>query len=209
MPVKLDVRCSCEFIGSEYGGWTICPDTLSDSSVLYSFGVGDDISFDLGMIERFGLEVHAFDPTPRSVAWLKNQALPSQFKHYEIGLADQDGTATFVAPAENHMSFRMTDSSEGSVTAKVCRLETIARSLGHSRIDVLKMDIEGAEYDVIGALAGAPIEIQQLLVEFHHMVGQREELARTERAIAQLRALGFKLFANSAVGKEFSFISSR
>ena len=30
--------------------------------MVYSFGVGQDISWDLAMIERFGVTVHAFDP---------------------------------------------------------------------------------------------------------------------------------------------------
>ena len=32
----------------------------------YCGGVGEDVTFDKGVIERFGLTIHAFDPTPRS-----------------------------------------------------------------------------------------------------------------------------------------------
>src|SRR5262245_45261334 len=72
-PIQL--RCRTEFLGSEYGGWCICPDSLGPQSVVYSVGVGEDISFDLALIERFGLQVHAFDPTPKSVRWVKQQSL--------------------------------------------------------------------------------------------------------------------------------------
>ena len=35
----------------------------------HSGGVGEDASFDLGIIERFGCSVFAFDPTPRAIAF--------------------------------------------------------------------------------------------------------------------------------------------
>ena len=37
-----------------------------------------------------------------------------------------------------------------------------------SRIDILKMDIEGAEYDVIDDIINSPVPIAQVLIEFHH-----------------------------------------
>ncbi|HEX7718479.1 MAG TPA: hypothetical protein VF389_01635, partial [Woeseiaceae bacterium] len=46
------------------GGWWFHPDTLHIDSIVYSFGIGEDVEFDLFLIERFGLVVHAFDPTP-------------------------------------------------------------------------------------------------------------------------------------------------
>jgi hypothetical protein len=66
-------RCSTEFLGTVYGGWTICLDGISESSIVYSFGVGEDASFDLAVIERYGAEVHAFDPTPSSIDWVNKQ----------------------------------------------------------------------------------------------------------------------------------------
>src|SRR3982751_577839 len=54
-------------IGSGYGGWTIPVGLLDSSSVCYCAGVGTDVSFDLGLIERYGCDVFAFDPTPAAV----------------------------------------------------------------------------------------------------------------------------------------------
>ena len=44
--------------------WTVCPTELSSESVVYSFGVGDNLAWECALIERFGLQVLAFDPTP-------------------------------------------------------------------------------------------------------------------------------------------------
>lgn len=51
-----------ERIGSEYGGWVVPRGSVSRSSICYCVGVGEDVSFDLGLISQFGCAVHAFDP---------------------------------------------------------------------------------------------------------------------------------------------------
>jgi FkbM family methyltransferase len=211
----IQIRCNRELLGSDYGGWCVCPDGLNARSVVYSFGVGQDISWDLAMIKRFGMSVHAFDPTPKSIEWVRRQQLPHEFLFHEYGIADYDGTAKFVLPNPDFVSFAMTpaggnghESAAKSLQtdAPVHQLQTIMTMLGHERVDVLKMDIEGAELSVIDALTKSRPQIAQLLVEFHHRVGVAAEVGATRRAIEQLNGMGFKLFRNSHVGKEFSFL---
>src|SRR5438309_1074360 len=91
----VELVCPTVRLGSEYGGWTIRPDRLESSSIVYSFGVGEDVSFDLALIARFGATIHAFDPTPRSSAWVMAQRLPSAFVFHEWGIANFDGLTTF------------------------------------------------------------------------------------------------------------------
>jgi hypothetical protein len=66
------------------------------------------------------------------------------------------------------------------------------------------MDIEGAEYDVIDTLEFQGVEINQILVEFHHMY-EGISLVDTIRAIDKLKKLGFDLFHISQRTYEFSF----
>jgi FkbM family methyltransferase len=208
----IQVHCHRELLGSEYGGWCVCPDNLNARSVVYSFGVGQDISWDLAMIRRFGVHVHAFDPTPKSIEWIKSQSLPEQLHFHEYGIAAHDGTAQFALPRADYVSYAMSDGQNSGaadvVVAPVRRLETLMEMLGHSgrRIDVLKMDIEGAEIEVISSLASTGVQIDQFLVEFHHTVGRPVEIDASERAIGLINQMGLKLFFVSAVGKEFSFI---
>jgi hypothetical protein len=77
--------------------------------------------------------------------------------------------------------------------------------LGHDQIDLLKLDIEGAEYEVIDDLVASQIPIGQLLVEFHYRfegIGPD----RTRRAVRALNEAGFRSFHVSAIGEEYSFI---
>lgn len=198
-----------ERYGSEYGGWDVCAGSLDADSVVYSFGAGTDVSFDLALIERFGLTVHVFDPSPRSIAWLKEQTLPAEFVFHAYGLADHDGVLTFYPPANpEHVSYSCQTPGRPetqSVELPVHRLDTIMKQLGHRRIDLLKMDIEGAEYGVIRDILGGEIEIEQLLVEFHHHLDRVGKDA-TDEAIQRLNEHGYLAFSVSPARREYSFV---
>jgi hypothetical protein len=77
-------------------------------------------------------------------------------------------------------------------------------TLGHRSIDVLKMDIEGAEYDVISDLLSSRVQVDQLLVEFHHRWPEIG-LLKTRNTVDQLNSAGFRIFDISPSGEEFSF----
>ena len=77
--------------------------------------------------------------------------------------------------------------------------------LQHERVDVLKMDVEGAEYDIIEGLKQATHLPEQLLIEFHHRFpGIGKE--RTAASIDILANLGYKIFDISETGREIGFV---
>lgn len=209
--IRPDHRCEREVHGAEGAAWCIHPGGLEPGSVVYSFGIGKDVSFDLALIERFGLRVHAFDPTPASLDWLRGEALPPGFVVHEYGLAARDGTATFYPPERaDHVSHTLlagtyTAGERDAVAVPVRRLAGIMAELGHARVDLLKMDIEGAEYAVLEDILAAELPIGQLLVEYHHRfpgVG----LDATRESVALLRRHGYRLFHVSPSGEEYSFL---
>jgi len=204
------IQLHTEQLGSEYGGWTICPDGLSANSIVYSFGVGEDATFDRAIIERYAVNVFAFDPTPRSIEWVEAQEWPSQFSFHAYGIAATDGTAEFFPPQNSeHISYSLLhreESTDTPITVPLLRLESIAKMLGHSHIDLLKMDIEGAEYGVIpDILATSTVTIGQIAVEFHHFFAELSD-ADTKKAVDQLTASKYEIFYVSPSGNEYSFI---
>lgn len=208
------VKSSRLSFGNRYADWTFCPDHLDENSVIYSFGVGEDISFDLKLIGHFNLHVHAFDPSPRSIEWVQQQNFKEEFHFYHFGLAGQDGSITFIEPAEAGIhSLKMTDFAKGEEAVlkthilPVHRLSTIVEKLGHKRIDILKMDIEGAEYEVLDDIINSSVPISQLLIEFHHRF-ENIGIDMTRQAISRLNRAGYRIFNISASGEEISFIKT-
>ena len=207
--VRVDHICDKDKFGSDYGGWDIVTKDIDAGSIVYSFGVGEDASFDTALIDRFGLTVHAFDPTPKSIEWVKRQGFSGRFVMHEYGIAAFDGTVTF-NPPENpaHVSHTLLERPETQlrgITVPVKKIDTIMKELGHDRIDILKMDVEGAEYQVIDDIERSGIRPGQILIEFHHRfpgVG----IGKSKETIAKIRNMGYLLFSISDRMEEFSFI---
>jgi FkbM family methyltransferase len=194
------------------GNWAVLPQFIQPFSVVYSFGVGDNVSWDLAMIERFGAKIHAFDPTPQSMDWVGRQKLPPQFYFHDCGISNFDGVLNFYPPRRAggmHYSqvprHRFGPPPE-PVPGKVNRLATIAQRLGHDRIDVLKLDVEGSEFDSVPDLLASGVPISQLLVEIHYHFPQRS-LAGGLALIRQIKAAGMECFYVSERGLEFGFVS--
>lgn len=189
--------------------WPVLTDFITEKSLVYSFGVGQNASFELGMISELQCQVHAFDPTPRSTAWAKAQTLDPRFSFHGIGICDEDGQAAFFPP-ENPDEISYTIISELKARAdvflaEVRTLSSIMNLLHHSRIDMLKMDIEGAENRVILQLLHTDIRPPQLLIEFHHgFYGITR--AQVRNMVDILKLMGYKIFWLSDRGLEYAFV---
>ena len=202
------VSCNASALYGGDHGWVVDESLLNKESVIYSVGVGSNIDFDLELINSFGATVHAFDPTPRSIEWVKDQQLPKHFIFHPFGLSAENGHMDFFPPSKaSSTHFSPIDrygDTNNVVRAPVKDIDTIASELNHKEIDLLKMDIEGAEYEVIEALPKNRVAINQILIEFHHMY-KGIPISKTVEAISTLSNLGFELFNISQRTYEFSF----
>jgi FkbM family methyltransferase len=181
-------------LGTSYGGWNIPGKAdLSGDSTVYCAGAGEDISFDCSLAERFHCWVRIIDPTPRALQHFKNlekavmsgQRLPinnnpdecytigpedfGRLKFLPVGIADRDAELKFYFPRNPaHVSCSAVNlqRTEEFFTAKCFRLSSIMSQLGDRSLDMLKMDIEGAEYSVIEDLVTSRLLPRLLLIEF-------------------------------------------
>lgn len=208
-----DLVCPTVTLGdSSYGAWTFSPDRLARGGLVYSFGVGEDISWDLALIKEYGVTIHAFDPTPRSARFVREQHLPKEFIFHDYGIADYDGTATFYPPQNSewvsHTLLKRRATANKAIKVQVYRLDTIMSMLGHEKVDLIKMDIEGAEYGVIGDILGSsPVAggAEQLLIEFHHRFPGKG-IADTKGCIEVLQQAGFRSFHISPAAVDWGFV---
>ena len=199
-----DVALPKRRYGRDWADWVLAPQYLNPHSIVYSFGLGRDISFEEALISDIGCEIHGFDPTPISLDYVRSLGTNPKLHVHPFGLSSMDGEKDFGAPAEGDVSFSTQIDGGGGVRLPVRRLPSLTRELGHDHIDLVKMDIEGEEYGVIDDLLTVGLLPGQLLVEFHHAWGIAE-LGATRTAVQKLRAAGYRIFDISAAGREFSF----
>jgi FkbM family methyltransferase len=196
-----------EVLGSRHARWFVATDGLSAALVVFSFGVGRDLSFECALIERYGATVHAFDPTPLALEWARTQRLPDRLVLRELGLADYDGMARFIPSrrvgGENFSMVRATGIGE-PIEAPVRRFATLAALVG-SDPELVKLDIEGTEYVVLPDLLGSGFRPRQIMIEFHHW-WREVSPRRTRDAIRLLNRHDYRVADVSPKGKEFTFV---
>ena len=202
-----------KWMGNKYGGFFLHNDTLNSNSIIYSVGIGEDISFDKRVINKFSCKVFGFDPTPKAIEFINNLTPPSEFIFNQYGVSNTTGVIKFFLPKnDSHVSGSLINTSivneEDSIPLKFKSLKDIMESYNHQYLDVLKIDIEGYEYQLIDYICDNRIQINQLLVEFHpDLISEGKE--KTRSAINKLNSLGLKCYAVSDSFSELSFINTK
>jgi len=129
-------------LGTVYGGWMIAPASLDANSIMFSFGVGNDISFDLEAIRKFEMTVHGFDPSPEAVRWISGRTdLPSRYVFRPYGLGPKDGEVDFYTPVAGGM-YSLNEAhqhvGESKISLPVKSLRSIFGALNTRYVDILK-----------------------------------------------------------------------
>lgn len=165
--------------------------------VVYSLGSSAVVGYESEISQRTACQIHVFDPT--NTVEQMTPLLPQGAVFHPVGISGHSGTLDMHGK-----------------TYRVEPLELLMRNLGHSRLTVLKMDIEGNEYDAIEALAKSGVlstSIDELLVEFHW-----KGTNATMRAFDHILSAGFRIFSHEpnlfyrtmpGAGIEYSFIHQR
>jgi hypothetical protein len=155
------------------GGKNLClPRALAAPCVVYSIGTWDDTTFEASPLLA-ACHIHAFeiDPAPR-------QRIQPVFDAHERWTLHPYGIAARDDPARGVRS-----------------LAGVARELGHSAVDVLKVDIEGGEFELLQALPDAGLAVGQLLVEVHSP--RLPDMLRMTRRLDELGLVPFAREANT------------
>lgn len=208
--LRRTVICSSEWYGSKQGGFYISPDLLHQRSVVYSFGIGADVSFCRELIAKHGCFIFAFDPTPQAISWIGQNMTDPRFVFQPVGLGVKTGLVDFFLPTNPErvgggVSLQKELSEALRIEVMLKTLNDIADANGHRKIDLLKLDIEGFEYEIIPAVLSSGLRIDQMVVEFHNHLFD-DGLERTRKSIAMLREHGYEIFAVSETNNEVSLI---
>ena len=144
-----DLTIPSRRLGQDRGDWVVADRMIFSSSIVYSVGIGEDISFDLALIRRYGCKVYVWDPTPLAVNFIAGLKPPAGFSFLPYGLGAEDSVKQFGAQDGGDHSYSSLSSHPVKESLQVRKLTSMMKLLNHDRVDILKMDIVGDEYDVI------------------------------------------------------------
>lgn len=158
-------------LGSEWGGWVVPDDLIDDSWVCYCVGAGSDVSFDLALIQRYGARVRCVDPFHVFREQAESQAAgDARFSFHEVALASSDGPLTMYGaedPRSGSLSAVDLYGTKRHIMKPGRTLPSLMAEQGDERVDLLKVDIEGSEYEVLPKLDLPSLGVRVLCVELH------------------------------------------
>lgn len=205
-----EIHITKKWFGNKYGGFYVYTESLNNQSIIYSVGIGTDVSFDLELISSFNCKIFGFDPTPKSIEWVKENVNHSNFIMSEFGILNSSGKKKFYLPKnQNFVSGSILPlksvNEKDSITLEFKTITEVMQANNHDHLDLLKIDIEGAEYGVLQDLLNQSIHIDQIVVEFHpHLIIYGRK--KTKNILNLLNKKGYKCFAISDSYLEFSFL---
>ena len=189
--IKLSDCTSLLDLGTRYGGWAIPGDVVQPSWVCYCIGCGGDISFDLELIQRYGAKVRAFDAVAEYVELASAKAASEpRFTARQAAISTIDGPV-FMQLTHDPQSQSVSEAglyeSNNYVELPGRTLASLAEEFGDEGIDLLKLDIEGGEYDVLPTLDLQAMGVKIFAVQLHHTASVRH----ARKLIERLRSDGY------------------
>lgn len=105
------------------------------------------------------------------------------------------------------------DALKGTVTeVPILTMKSMLRKMNHGHLAILKMDLEGGEFDVIDewARAGYRVPADQILIEFHERYFWKQPGYRNlvPNAVQKMAVLGFKLVVRTRLEYTFARVEA-
>ncbi len=151
------------------------------------------------------IEGHISHSMQLSAVGNKLSALGSRLSAIQLSAVGNRQSANEKADSRLPRADSRLPTADSYVMVPARRLSSLMRDFNIKHLDLLKMDIEGFEYDVIDDIIASNCSVKQLLIEFHHgMYGK--SVADTEKSIEKLINHQFQIFHISESGREISFI---
>jgi len=177
-------------------GHSFIPGLLPERAIILDLGANQG-TFSKTMSERHGHTCHSVEANPE--VWKRITPTPL-VKTYNLAVAEHDGPVHLRISGNSESSSIFPLTSEPSapvVEVEGLTLASLIKRLKLPRIDLLKVDVEGAEVGLFRACGDDLLKtVPQIAVEFHELIGltDRDEMTSLFR---RMSGLGFAVLKMS------------
>lgn len=217
--MKVEQEERIERLGNEYGGFGVACDFLDqtkeqDELIVFSFGIGEDLSFDEEVIRKWQAKVYAYDPTPKAIEYVKNHPLSKNelfsFDGCGVSAKDKDEEIFYLPRNPENVSGSLVIHDEvdkcSAIKVKMRTIDTLMEHKGLDRIDILKMDIEGSEFEVLEGFKNIK-KCGQICFETHDRF-YADGMEKLKKLVDHLTSNGFSLVYVDGKYLDLTFINS-
>jgi FkbM family methyltransferase len=178
------------------------PAGMDEDSVVIDAGCASDPDFSKYLMARHRVTAWGVDPTLKhseSLALLE-QETHGKFKYLPVAVAACPGSLTFHESLDNLSGSLLGDHTNilndriHSYEVQAVDLRGLLARTNLNTVDLLKLDLEGAEYELLTQVSSNDLSpFRQIFVEFHHHCLDRYNSADTLRIVQRLKAFGLRV----------------
>jgi FkbM family methyltransferase len=213
------IKCVTQGKANKLGLHTFPPnyiylDVFDKESHIIDIGCGFKAEFSCHLIEKYGLKAFGVDPTRKHKEFLQKieSKYKGNFKHVEVAISKSNTELTFYETQENESGSLLSDHQnilhDTVVSYPVVskNIQSLLADLGISHADLLKIDIEGAEYELLENFTPETFQkVGQIFIEFHHHAFKKYHRKHTKRIVKRIKRSGFSSFTRD--GNNYLFYS--
>jgi len=185
-----------------FGNYYLYKHGINKDSIVYSFGIGNNIRFDAMVNKIFGCKIYCYDPTPQSVEYMAKFKDDPRFEFVPKGVFHKKGTFKLWQPSNlkkiNSSLIPIFKNKGGSTVEVECdTIPNFMKENGHTHIDILKMDIEGVAVDIMHQLIKYDIKPKQIAVELEIFGFRKSMTLRLKefyKLIQEYKRHGYEVF---------------
>ena len=200
--IKMAIKQGIKFSEPNY----IYLEKFDANSIIVDVGCADDPDFSIFIMNKYHCKCFGVDPTKKHFDALKKVELvyKNKFKHLPYAVATEIGKLVF-HESENNTSGSLLGKHTNIKNDLVSSYEVdsinllgLKRLILHNdgKIDFLKLDLEGAEYNLLENITSVDFNnIDQIFIEFHHHCIEGITLKDTLKLVKKIENFGFKSFS--------------
>lgn len=175
----------------EIQGHTFYAPPLGPNSIVFDLGAAG-ADFASTVARRYGCRSYAAEALPEVYRLIPQDG---RVKAFQVAISGIDGRIALVSRDSHHASASFSSfaglADKGGIEVDSVTLEGFVKLAGVDRVDLVKLDVEGAEFAMFDAARDETLsQIGQLSVEFHDFLDPSLEPA-CRAVIERLERLGF------------------